>query len=274
VTGVAVTLNFYFFSGSSSNTPAYTGTWDQAGFDLVGPNAPTSVTTNSADTELYLNWSTDQATDRSGFHIYCAPADSNATSNDSGAGGAGGATAGGGTTAAGGSGGAGGTGTDTGGSVSTGGAGDTGGSTGTNTGGATSTGGSGSGINPDCPSTVIVQGAFPPNGLAPSGTTADKMATSGIASGLINEVPYACAVSGFDVRLNDGAFSAVTCGTPHLVNDFYKTYRNAGGKGGGGFCSLGQRASAVGLLIPLASLVALALRRRRRVVSRGRQCGN
>jgi hypothetical protein len=167
----------------------------------------------------------------------------------------GGSAAAGGSTAAGGS-------AAAGGSVATGGSSDAGGS-GT-TGGSTSTSTSTSLDNPSCPDSQLKQTYFPPTGMGYSGRADGVTPTSGIAAGLDNGHQYACVVSAYDTRENDGPFSVVACGKPWWVKDFYSTYSAAGGKGGGGFCSIGRVRSGVGLLIPLASLCLLALRRMRK----------
>jgi hypothetical protein len=115
-----------------------------------------------------------------------------------------------------------------------------------------------------------MKGKLPDPDISYRGRADGVTPTSGIATGLENGKSYACAVSAFDTRQNDGLFSQVQCGTPWWVNDFYTVYRDNHGKGGGGFCSIGQRASGFGLLIPLASVCLLALRRARIRPSRHR----
>jgi hypothetical protein len=113
-----------------------------------------------------------------------------------------------------------------------------------------------------CPSTPgnLIPGCLP-NGSYLKGSVTDKQAVSGLAEHLTNGDKYACGVAGFDTRENSGDLTSLVTSTPWYVKDFFSTYRRDGGKGGGGFCSVGQRSSGVGLLIPLASLCLLALRR-------------
>ncbi len=117
-----------------------------------------------------------------------------------------------------------------------------------------------------CPS-ALVPGALPVQITTPlilAGSASDKLAVSGVASGLNDGTLYACAVSSYNVMQNDGPLSDVMCATPWYVNDFFSSYRRLGGQAGGGFCSVSRNRSAIALIIPLASLVLLALRRRRR----------
>ena len=113
-----------------------------------------------------------------------------------------------------------------------------------------------------CPSTPdnLIPGCLP-NGSYLKGSVTDKQAVSGLAEHLTNGHKYGCGVAGFDTRENSGDLTTLVTGIPWYVKDFFSTYRKDGGKGGGGFCSIGQRSSGVGLLIPLASLCLLALRR-------------
>ncbi len=238
--GVALTLYFYAFGNGTGTTPTASATWGDVGYDLIGPTPPSTVSVASADTQLYLNWAQVLDSDLAGYHIYCKNPDG--LGPDGGIFNTGVANS-------------------TGGASSSGGASATGGSS--SAGAGTSTGGAVSLENPNCADSVLAQSNLPPEGMGYNGQVGGITATSGIASGLTNGASYACAVSAYDTRKNDGPFSVVQCGRPWWVNDFFSTYRTTGGKGGGGFCSIGQRGSGLGLLIPLASLGLLALRRKR-----------
>ncbi len=217
--GVGIRLSFYVFSGLTTGTPTYSDSWDQIGFDLIGPSPPETVSVGIADTELHLRWNSILDSDRAGFHIYCAPG----VNIDAGVS-AGGAAA---------------------------------------TGGASATGGDDAGVeNLDCANPDIAAGAPPPPNMSPKGSVSTITATDAYASGLSNGTLYACALSVTDVMGNDGLLSPVVCGTPQPVNDIFTAYRAAGGKGGGGFCSIGRPGSVIGQMIPLACLALLALRRR------------
>ncbi len=239
--GISIALYFYVFSGLANGTPTYSDSWDQFGFDLVGPNPPATVTVGLADSELHLHWTSVLDPDRAGFHIYCAPGGA-VIDVDSGLNSGGAASTGGGATA-------------TGGIATT--AGGTGGSS------STAVPQADAGVeNPQCPNTAIAAGKQPPDNISPSGTASTITATDAYATGLNNGTNYACAISVIDVMGNDGPLSQNVCGNPQPVNDLFTAYRKAGGKGGGGFCSIGRPGSAIGQMIPLACLALLALRRR------------
>ena len=70
--GVAINLNFYIFSGGTTNgTPTYSAVWGSAGYDLVGPAPPTTVNLRPADGQIYVSWSQVAVTDLAGYKIYC-----------------------------------------------------------------------------------------------------------------------------------------------------------------------------------------------------------
>ena len=169
-TGVALTLYFYAFGNGTGTT------WGDVGYDLIGPTPPSTVSVASADTQLYLNWAQVTDSDLAGYHIYCRTPN-NKLLADAGV-------------------------LTTGGSSSAGGASSTGGSS--SAGGATSTEVSTPVQNPDCVDNVIYQSNLPPSDLGTVGQVGGITATSGVASGLTNGDPYACAVSAYDTRKNDG----------------------------------------------------------------------
>lgn len=213
--GLQINLNFYVFAGGASAAPTYSATWTGAGYDLIGPQAPTGVSLQSADTELYVNWGQVVVTDLAGYHLYCQ----DLATSDSGIN-----------------------------------------LLGLNDGGLTTDAGT-----VVCPAnnTPMTPGCVPPDGMQPSGTISSTLATSGIASKLNNGDNYACAVACYDTMENNGPLSSFATGVPWYVDDFFSLYRRDLGKAGGGFCSIGHAGTAVGFLIPLASIALLALRRRR-----------
>jgi len=93
--------------------------------------------------------------------------------------------------------------------------------------------------------------------------TADKTATRGNAINLVNNVPYNVAVANTDTYLNTGNISPPACAIPQPVTGFFEAYRDAGGEGGGGFCSFSRHGRPALLLGVLGLGLCLVLRRRR-----------
>jgi hypothetical protein len=96
---------------------------------------------------------------------------------------------------------------------------------------------------------------------------AQKTATNAQANHLNNYEQYTVAVAAQDNFKNYGTISNLACATPEPVTDFYEAYRTAGGRGGGGFCSIigAQRSNA---LVAFAAFAALGLAFRRRARQR------
>lgn len=256
--GVAVVLHFMLLD--SNNDLAGTEATFDSGFDVIGPPAPTSISAGIGEKQLIVSWTNPIATDLAGYRVYCdsgngpgsAPAAGGAAGS-SGAAGAGATDAGSDAAAE-----ASATGGDSGLEASAGGSGGTSGSSGT--------GGSGGGSagNPDCPSASLTPGTIPSSEYQ-CGSTSSKVSTEVTATNLANGVKYAVAVAAFDTLGNSGPLSKVACGTPQPVDDFFELYRRAGGKGGGGFCALGQNPSQATLALFGAALAVSLLRRRRRL---------
>jgi hypothetical protein len=205
------------------------------------------VTAGIGESSLFVHWTPSGNADLVGYTLYCAPAVP-APAGTAGAAGTSG-TASGGTPGTGGEAGA--AGTDTGGA-------DTGGTTGVGGG----TGGQRA-INPNCYSPTLVPGEVPPADLVPCGTGNGSTQSEGQAKGLENDQPYAVAVAGFDAVNNVGPLSDLACATPQLVDDFFDRYREAGGKAGGGFCSIQRYGSPWAVLLLVGAGLGYALRRRR-----------
>ncbi|WP_437736268.1 hypothetical protein [Sorangium sp. So ce1335] len=94
-------------------------------------------------------------------------------------------------------------------------------------------------------------------------------AGSGSAEDLTNGRSYVVGVAAYDGVGNAGPLSALACGTPTEVEGFFEKYREAGGKAGGGFCSIeGPVGAGRWVSWPLGALAAGAalglLRRSRR----------
>jgi hypothetical protein len=113
----------------------------------------------------------------------------------------------------------------------------------------------------DCTAANLVAGEIPDSTLSEKGTGGPS-ATSGEASGLTNYQQYACAVAAYDDLENVGPLSELVCGRPEPVEGYFKGYRAAGGKAGGGYCAFG-RSGPEALAGLSALLAALALARRR-----------
>jgi len=97
--------------------------------------------------------------------------------------------------------------------------------------------------------------AFPVN---PSATVTSP-STSARVGGLVNGTLYDVEVLAFSTGGNVSDPSNIASGTPVKVDDFYTSYKNAGGQESGG-CSTG----AAGVLaLALAPLLLLARKRRR-----------
>jgi hypothetical protein len=95
-----------------------------------------------------------------------------------------------------------------------------------------------------------------------------KSAHDGVADHLVNNVDYTIAVAAVDKVGNVGPLSGQACVTPQEITDFFELYRQAGGKAGGGICSLSRRPSPDALRFYAAAgmlaVAGLGLRLRRR----------
>jgi hypothetical protein len=273
-----VILHFMIVENASSQRLISTVAKVTVQVDLKGPPPPTKVTAGIGEERIVLSWESPAATDRTGHNFYCAPVggdaaaigDATTMQADVGpipdasdaAGGTGGDDGGlpdseppdgaGGVGAAGGAGGL----------AGAGGAGGVGGdpdAAGMTDGGVEAGGGG----NPNCPTSALISGQRPNPALkcGESGTGDAQ----GEAAPLVNGQLYAVAIAGHDRLGNSGPLSAVQCATPQQVDDFYEVYKRAGGRGGGGFCSLGaQPAYGAGVLLGMAALARWMRRRRRR----------
>ena len=114
----------------------------------------------------------------------------------------------------------------------------------------------------DAPSKVLFEGDPPPSSEFRCGT-GQKTSRTANATGLVNGAPYNVAVAAFDTYDNIGPLSAPVCKIPQPVTGFYKAYRDAGGEGGGGFCSFSPKREPMPLVILFGVASCLVLRRRR-----------
>jgi hypothetical protein len=111
-------------------------------------------------------------------------------------------------------------------------------------------------------STILVPGARPDDKYKCG--TAAKTATKSSATGLINNVAYNVSVAATDTYRNVGVVSTPpACAIPQPVTGFFEAYRDAGGEGGGGYCSFSRQRRPMMLLTVLGLGLCLMLRRRR-----------
>ncbi len=267
-----LTLTFMLVNPSTNDYVAG-ATWSTK-YDLVGPPAPTGVTAGLGETMLKVTWTPpSDLTDLTSYQLYCFPirgqestsaADAGITtmgldagdldvvigpdaaagsdaSDDAGAG-TGGAS----------------------GDDASAGTGGTAGAAGT--GGAADAGVEAS-LPANCPAgTPFAEGATPDDTYVQYQCGTASVGTEATVKGLVDGVTYAVAVSGLDSVGNAGPLSNVACEAPGPIDDFFDLYKQAGGTGGGGFCSLSGvpgRARHAGLAGSIVFLAAAALMRRR-----------
>jgi MYXO-CTERM domain-containing protein len=280
-TTAAVQIAIYFMFIDPSDQSNQGGVLYKMAYDLLGPNAPGTVTVGQGDTMLKINWTQSTDTDLVGYQFFCekagatsnvqpfdaangdvenedgsidsppapppAPAD-DASDEDSGVEDVAEAS----------------TPADTSGVDATS---DTGVSDAETDGDAEA---STTHIEGTCNSKgyalLLYQGDNPDPALK-CGQVTGLTTTTGRVTGLVNGDIYSIAIAGYDAVGNVGKLSNVVCEEPWPVDDFYKLYREAGGQGGGGFCSVGsvgQSAGMAGLgLMGMAAIAGLVRRRRK-----------
>jgi MYXO-CTERM domain-containing protein len=98
---------------------------------------------------------------------------------------------------------------------------------------------------------------------------------------LKNDVNYVVAVAAADDTGNVSVLSSQACETPIELTDFFELYRKAGGKAGGGLCSISRPSNAPGdgshlgaAVFALATAVTRRTSRRRRVLEGQNSMGN
>ncbi|HVU00827.1 MAG TPA: hypothetical protein VHE30_03715 [Polyangiaceae bacterium] len=272
-------LSLYFMLTDSAGNIMGNGSavWTDGGYDVAPPAPPSGVTSGAGENSVHLAWTRSTDSDILGYTIYCDPGgsllsdagsstanfggpfgllalDGSAVFADSGAvgtGGAGGASSG-----AGGATGAGGTTTTLdAGTILDAGLGD-----------ASTVVRFDAGIG-SCAPTILTPGSDATKvGKFACGYSAGITANSGTAKGLENGHEYVVAVAAQDTVGNVGVLSNDVCSTPVQITDFFELYKQYGGKGGGGFCSMSHRTSggAGATFGILAAVGASVLRRRRR----------
>jgi hypothetical protein len=128
-------------------------------------------------------------------------------------------------------------------------------------GGEADAGAGGADSSGSCTSDDLVPGELPT--ISPK-TQTNASTEEAEARGLTNGVLYAVGVASIDNFNNPGPLSKLDCGTPEPVTGFFEAYRDAGGQGGGGYCSIGAAPSRTSAAF--VALVALGLVARRRLV--------
>jgi hypothetical protein len=257
-----IILDFMLVTTASNVAQTGHQMYSQTGYDIWGPYPPTNVSAHGGETRLHLDWNKSTSSDTIRYDVYCDPpagllVDAGLTplsvfpslpglnlfAVDSGVGGSGGFG-----------------GLGTGGFAVNGGAGGT-------------TAGSDAGTTPvTTPGTTCTAGSkLVPGTLLDDtfaqyrcGSVDGLAATSTTVENLVNDVPYTVAVVAVDQVDNAGVLSGQGCDTPIEVTDFYELYRQAGGAGGGGICSIGgpgRQAPALGAV--LGGMAAAWLLRRR-----------
>lgn len=230
-----MTLFFFFLRSVGGDVAAAdVATWTKTQVDLLGPAAPTAVQANVADEKFQVTFTISPNTGARRHAVYCAKAGDGAA----GGGGSGGAGVGGANLGVAGGGGAGG-------ALATGGGATTGttavGPSGAGVGGGAGAGGANAGGASTAAGAVAAACASPlVAGEVPSAKyrCSDEIAGNSIPTKPLSRgVEYAIAVAAVDDIGNVGPLSEVQCATPQPVDHFFKLYRSAGGKGGGGFCS-------------------------------------
>lgn len=217
-------LSFLLVDGNEQVPSGETSGQYKVTYDLVGPSPPTNVSAGIGGGELVVNWTASDDPDLLGYRLYCDP--------------------------------------PPGGAVPTAGASDAGLDASAADSGAAGSSGE-AGTNPNCPSTALVEGKRPAAAYL-CGSVSGQTNSSGTATGLTNGTLYAVGVAGYDLVRNAGPLSNVACGTPEKINGFFNLYKQAGGKGGGGYCDVGGRPAPGALWAFGGALLAAALRRRRR----------
>ena len=85
---------------------------------------------------------------------------------------------------------------------------------------------------------------------------------------LQNGTTYAIGVTTSDLVFNESKLSGLRCGTPREVTTFFEGYKDAGGVGGGGFCSYAPSRSQAGWVVALGLGAAWFARRSARAWGR------
>ena len=214
--------------------------WTDIGYDVSPPAPPTHVSASESETRIYLDWKEPDALDLRSYVFYCDPRPGSVLAD-------GGLT-----------------------TLSAIGALSQAESVDASSEPAGSAEDGGSSLRSCGDSEVIAAGVDPLSvrdiGDYVCGSTSAGDHT-GTVEHLVNGVEYSVAVASVDEVGNVGVLSRPVCETPIPVTDFYELYRQAGGKAGGGWCSLSRTPSAAAhgtaALFTALSLATFVRRRRR-----------
>ncbi len=229
---------FFILNGSIIAEPTYVGT-DGFGFDLGAPAAPVIVTANAGEERIHLAVTPTNGTNLE-YKLYCRPTEAEGTTTtttttlDSGTTNTAVSDAG----------------TSEDGGIADGGRTES--STDTQTTITTTTGG--------CAFST------PPTDADLCGKiSASEASSPSTDDHLTIGLEYAVVMVAVDQNGNESLPSNVECATPMVVNDFFELYKDAGGVGGGGFCSihrpLASSRSALAALLALGAVLFTARRR-------------
>ncbi len=114
-----------------------------------------------------------------------------------------------------------------------------------------------------CVADELIPGDIPNTDFA-CGSSLGRTSREGRTKILQNQQRYAIAIAGTDQIFNIGRLSELACGTPEEVTTFFEAYREAGGKGGGGFCQSSPTTPTSHLLLWLLSALGVLLMWRRK----------
>ena len=256
-------INLYFLLVGTTSSTLQKYVYSKLTIDLVGPNAPGNLRAGSGENKLLLKWSVPSDKLIQGYRFFCAPAQAGPvpeTANDAtlpgSEGGAGGATL---RTLLGAAG------LAEGGSQPAAGAGGVSQTEATANGAdvATSSGSS------DCWTDAFQAEDLAVDSAYACGKVDSATTTEGKTSWVTNGTEYAVGVAAVDSSGNVGPLSNLACATPQEVNDFYEVYRRAGGRGGGGLCTLSRTSTRLGPfgMTLLGAVMAWWLRRQRECTS-------
>ncbi len=225
--GVPLALHFMLVD-STANVVGAPVVWNDIGYDVVPPSPPPSVGASDGDTRLLLDWTPSPDFDVRAYRFYCDPAPGTVFPD-------------GGTKR-----GLGALGTDT--EVAapdaepSADAGASASAPSDRDGG--SAGRSQDGGTDECSASTVLLPGTDPVVESPLDAYACGSAPSGEGSTtlehLVNYVRYVVAVAAVDETGNVGRLSRQVCETPVKLTGFFDLYRQAGGKAGGGICSLAR----------------------------------